>query len=46
MHKNDKHTCSACKTIAFSHKICRFVAFLVSSSLPLLKVAIAAELTR
>ena len=33
MHQNEKRTCSACETIAFSLEICRLVAFSFSSSL-------------
>ena len=33
MHQNAKRTCSACKTTAFSHEICRFVGVSFSQSL-------------
>ena len=35
MLQYEKRTCSACKTIAFTHKICRLVAFSFLSSLSL-----------
>ena len=32
MFKNEKCTCTACKTIVFHHQICKFVTFLLPSS--------------
>ena len=38
MSKNEKCTCKACKTIVFHCQICKFVTFLLSSSLWLLQL--------
>ena len=43
MKKNDEYTCKGCKTIVFRRQICKSVAFLLPSSLWLLKVPIIAH---